>query len=100
MEKLGLIRKAVNCVCLNETTRTKYEIMAREVFKKYHALYPEDQVKPFIKSFNAIEAIYQQLNQQTKEADITSIVLRLQQIVNDSIGLSTSIVSEPEGSIC
>jgi type I restriction enzyme R subunit len=95
MEKLGLIKKAVDCVCLNETTRTKYEIMAREVFKKYLALYPEEQVKPFVKSFNAIEAIYQQLNQQTKEADITSIVLRLQQVVNDSIGLSVSTVNEP-----
>jgi type I restriction enzyme, R subunit len=95
MEKLGLIRKAVDCVCLNETTRTKYELLAREVFKKYQALYPENQVKPFTKSFNAIEAVYQQLNQQTKEADITSIVLRLQQVVNDSIGLSPSIVNEP-----
>ena len=96
MEKLGLIKKAVECVCLNETTRTKYELLAREVFKKYQALYPEDQIKPFTKSFNAIEAIYQQLNQQTKEADITSIVLRLQQVVNDSIGLSATTVNEPD----
>jgi type I restriction enzyme R subunit len=97
MEKLGLIKKAVDCVCLNETTRTKFEIMARDVFRKYQALYPEEQVKQFIKQFNAIEAIYQQLNQQTKDADITEIMLRLQSVVNDNITIHTNMVSEPEG---
>jgi type I restriction enzyme R subunit len=97
MEKLGLIKKAVDCVCLNETTRTKFEIMARDVFRKYQALYPEEQVKQFIKQFNAIEAIYQQLNQQTKDADITEIMLRLQSVVNDNITIHKNLVSEPEG---
>jgi type I restriction enzyme R subunit len=97
MEKLGLIKKAVDCVCLNETTRTKFEIMARDVFRKYQALYPEEQVKQFIKQFNAIEAIYQQLNQQTKDADITEIMLRLQSVVNDNITIQKNMVSEPDG---
>lgn len=93
MEKLGAIKRAVDCICQNETTRTKYEIMARDVFRKYHALYPEEQVKPFIKKFNAIEALYQQLNQQTKDADITEIMKRLQDIVDESI--FSGIASEP-----
>jgi type I restriction enzyme R subunit len=96
MEKLGLIKKAVDCVCLNETTRTKFEIMARDVFRKYQALYPEEQVKQFIKIFNAIEAIYQQLNQQTKDADITEILLRLQSVVNESVRIQKNATNEPE----
>lgn len=85
MQKLGQIKKAVDCICLNEATRAKYEVLARDMFRKYKALYPEEQVKHFIKRFNAIEAIYQQLNQQTKDADITEVMLELQQIVNDSV---------------
>jgi type I restriction enzyme R subunit len=96
MEKIANIKKAVDCVCLNETTRTKFEIMARDVFRKYHALYPEVQVKPFVRQFNAIEAIYQQLNQQTKSADVISIIMELQQVVNDSIVIDNTSVNEPK----
>lgn len=85
MEKIANLKKAVDCICLNETSRTKFEIMARDVFRKYHALYPEDQIKQFVRQFNAIEAIYQQLNQQTKSADVISIIKDLQNIVDDSI---------------
>ncbi len=97
MDKLRKIKEAADCVCLNETTRTKFEVMAREVFKKYHALYPEEQVKPFIRQFNAIEAIYNQLNQQVKEADVTSIIMQLQQVVNENISVNPDKLSEPDG---
>jgi len=97
MDKLGKIKKAADCVCLNETTRTRFEVMTREVFKKYHALYPEENVKPFIRQFNAIEAIYNQLNQQVKEADVIGIIMQLQQIVNESVSVNPNKVSEPDG---
>ena len=97
MEKIANLKKAVDCICLNETTRTKFEIMAREVFRKYHALFPEEQVRPFLRQFNAIEAIYQQLNQQTKSADVISIIMDLQAIVNQSILIDTKSVNDPEG---
>lgn len=94
MEKISFIKKAVDCVCLNESTRTKYEVMAREVFRKYMALYPQDVIKPFIKPFNAIEAIYQQLNQQTKEADVIDIIKRLQQVVDDNVVIKENVVND------
>ena len=97
MEKIANLKKAVDCVCLNETSRTKFEIMARDVFRKYKALYPEEEVKQFIRQFNAIEAIYQQLNQQTKSADVISIIMDLQAIVNESILIDTKSVNDPEG---
>ena len=96
MEKIGYIKKAVDCVCLNESTRTKYEVLAREVFRKYMALYPQDLIKPYIKSFNAIEAIYQQLNQQTKDADVIEIIKRLQQVVNDNVVLKENTTTDPK----
>ncbi len=94
MEKLAKINEATEKVTLNETTRTKFEIMARDVFRKYKALYPEDEIKPFIKQFNAIEAIYDQLNQKVKTADITEIMMQLQEVVDKSIFIKE--VAEPE----
>jgi type I restriction enzyme, R subunit len=85
MEKLSIIRVAMNAICQNEKTRASFEFMARDVFRKYKALFPEEQVKPYLKAHNAIEAIYEQLNQRVKSADITSIILRLQQEVDVSL---------------
>ena len=85
MEKLGKIKKAIDCISLNEKTRVRFELFAREVFRKYKALFPDDLAKPFTKDFNAIEAIYGQLNQQTKDADVSSIILKLQQAVDKMV---------------
>ena len=96
MEKLAKISEATDKIRLNETTRTKFEIMARDVFRKYKALYPEDEIKPFIKPFNAIEAIYDALNQKVKTADITEIMLQLQEVVNESVFINEVKEAQPE----
>jgi type I restriction enzyme, R subunit len=70
--------------------------MARDVFRKYKSLYPEEQVKPFIRQFNAIEAVYQQLNQQSKEADVITIIMNLQQLVDESITVEPLIANESD----
>ena len=97
MEKIGKLKEAADCVCLNETTRTSFEIMARNVFRKYKALYPEEQIKPYIKDFNAIEAIYNLLNQNVKTADVTEIMMELQSIVSDSVLIKENEVADKEG---
>lgn len=97
MEKIWKLKLAADCVCLNETTRTSFEIMARNVFRKYKALYPEEQIKPYIKEYNAIEAIYSLLNQNVKSADVTEIMMELQSIVSDSVIIKEGTVEEKEG---
>jgi type I restriction enzyme R subunit len=94
IEKLSKIDEVTEIVTLNESTRAKFEIMARDVFRKYKALYPEDEIKPFIKQFNAIEAIYGALNQKVNTADITAIMMQLQAVVNDSVTVTERKVSE------
>ena len=97
MEKIGKLKEAADCVCLNETTRTSFEIMARNVFRKYKALYPEEQIKPHIKDFNAIEAIYNLLNQNVKTADVTEIMMELQSLVSDSVVVKENEVADKDG---
>lgn len=96
MQKLARIKDAVDAVCLNESTRTRYEIMAREVFRKFKALYPEEQARPFVRRFNAIEAIYDQLNQNVKTADITQVMLQLQHAVDESIQVERQDEFDPD----
>lgn len=94
MERIGKLKEAADCVCLNETTRTTFEIMSRNVFRKYKALFPEEQVKPYTKDYNAIEAIYNLLNQNVKSADVTEIIMELQSVVSESVVVKENEVSE------
>ena len=96
MARLSALGKAANAVCLNETTRTQFEVAARDVFRKYKALYPEDVVKPFVSEFNAIEAIYNQLNQKVKSADISAVMRKLQQEVSMSVSTRANTVSDDD----
>ena len=96
MAKISKLKEAADCICLNETTRTTFEIMARNVFRKYKALYPEEQIKPYIRDFNAIEAIYNLLNQKVKTADVTDIIKELQSLVSESIIIEEENALEKE----
>lgn len=85
MGKIAAVKNGSNAVCRNEESRAKFEIAARNVFRKYKALFPEKQAKKFTKSYNAIDAIYNELNQKVKSADISEIIMQLQKVVNNSI---------------
>ena len=88
LERLKLIQDAINAVCLNETSRAKFEVNALNVVNKFKALYPEKEVKEFTKQYNAISAIYSGLNQEIKKADITELMKKLQDLVGESIQIN------------
>jgi type I restriction enzyme R subunit len=94
MEKIGKLREAADCVSLNETTLTTFEIMARNVFRKYKSLYPEKEAIPHQKKYNAIDAIYNLLNQKVKSADVTEIMMQLQTLVSDSVVVKDNMMSD------
>ncbi|VAX11849.1 hypothetical protein MNBD_GAMMA26-2575 [hydrothermal vent metagenome] len=71
------------------------ELAARDVFRKYKALYPDEVAKLYTPEFNAIEAVDDQLNQKTKTADISEVMRRLQQEV--SMSVSTRINDVRDG---
>jgi len=96
MGKLAKLKQAGNAVCLNQTSRTQFEVAARVVFRKYKALYPEPQVRPYTREHDAIEAIYRQLNQKTRSADISEVMRRLQQEVDMSVSLVGDQVREQD----
>ena len=93
---MSQLQQAANAICLNETTRTQYEVAARNVFRKYKAIYPEPEIKPFLQEIHAIEAIYDLLNQKTTSADISDVIRRLQQEVSMSISTKENEVRETD----
>ena len=96
MEKIARLKDAENAVCLNEESRNAFEIMARNVFRKYKALYPEKEAKKHTKKHNAIEGIYNLLNQKVKSADVTEIIMQLQSIVSESVTLRDQVNEDGE----
>lgn len=99
MKRLAAVARGADAVRRNETTRTTFETMARNLFRKYKALYPEPQAKKHTRRFEAIEAIYKNLNQQVRSADVSSIIAELQVLVSDSVSVITDELSEPEVAI-
>ncbi|ART81724.1 deoxyribonuclease HsdR [Oceanisphaera profunda] len=96
MARLTALSNAANAVSLNQTTRTQFEVAARDVFRKYKALFPEEVVKQYMSAFSAIEAIYKSLNQKTLSADISAVMRKLQQEVSMSVSTLTSEVHETD----
>jgi type I restriction enzyme R subunit len=90
LHRLANLAQAVNAVCLNEKSRYAFEAAANNVFRKYNALYPEEEIKPYTDEYNAIEAIYKKLNQKTVSADISSAIKKLQQEVDKAITVDDS----------
>lgn len=95
MGKIAAVNNGANAVCRTDETRAKFEIAARNVFRKYKALFPEKQAKKFTKQYNAIDAIYNKLNQKIKSADVTEIISKLQSVVNNSIVID-NVVADPK----
>lgn len=93
MGKIAAINNGINAICRNEETKAKFEISARNVFRKYKALFPEKQAKQFVREYNAIDALYSKLNAKVKSADVTEVIMRLQSVVNESVSIDA--VSEP-----
>lgn len=92
--RLAQLKEATNAVCLNEKTRAQFEVAARNVFRKYKALYPDPLAKPSTPANNAIEAVYGQLNQKIKAADISDVMRRLQDEVSMSVRTRADGVAE------
>lgn len=90
-EKLALLDResegsAVNAICRTDETRARFEVLAREVFKKKKALVSEPEMtKPYRRKANAIDAIYKRLQENKETADISSVMMALRGIVSDSV---------------
>lgn len=93
---------AVNAVCKTDETRARFEVLAREVFKKRQALSGEPQrIKPRRPQADGIEAIYKKLQKNKQAADISVVMRALHGIVDGAIDHAgpTRIPGTPSGKV-
>lgn len=92
IHKTGFERNAAIIACKeaanqNDETRKRFEIMCREVFKKFKACINVQGVNTCRADRDAINIVYKSLQQDRERADITDIMRELQKHVDEAIGL-------------
>jgi type I restriction enzyme R subunit len=92
LHKLAAMEKAVNAVYTNDETKRKFQILAREVFKKYKALQPDKVLNQYAPRKNAIDVIYSAIEDNVESADVADIMKKIQAVVDESI---ENMVAEP-----
>lgn len=93
LHKLAAMEKAVNAVYTNDETKRKFQVLAREVFKKYKALQPDRVLNQYASRKNAIDVIYTAIEDNIESADVSEIMCKIQEVVDESI---ENMVSDPE----
>lgn len=92
LHKLAAMEKAVNAVYTNDETKRKFQVLAREVFKKYKALQPDKVLNQYAPGKNAIDVIYSAIEDNVESADVAEIMKKIQAVVDESI---ENMVAEP-----
>ncbi len=89
------IIQAKEAINEDDQTRKQYEVMAREVFIKFKACI---NIRPGINDYrldrDAINIIYKSLQNDRERADISSIMMELHRLVDDSVEVTFSEVGE------
>ncbi|MBK7303909.1 MAG: type I restriction endonuclease subunit R [Saprospiraceae bacterium] len=85
LHKLAAMEKAVNAVYTNDETKRKFQVLAREVFKKYKALQPHKVLNQYAPRKNAIDVVYTAIEDNIESADVADIMRKIQNVVDESI---------------
>jgi type I restriction enzyme R subunit len=73
-----------------DETRKRFEIICREVFKKFKACITIKEVNNYRAARDAINIIYKSLQDDIKKADISDIIRELHAVIEESIEPNTS----------
>lgn len=99
LHKLAAMEKGVNAVYTNDETKRKFQVLAREAFKKYKALQPDKILNQYASRKNAIDVIYAAIEDNIESADVADIMRKIQSVVDASIENKAAEPNENEGRI-
>jgi len=89
-EKLSLLKKAANAMCETAEIRKSYCTFASTLLKLWKYLDREDITPEMKQQKDAIEAIYKELQQKRKHADITDLSVAINEIVNEYLEVDSN----------
>ncbi len=92
IEKSGFERNAAivaakEVINENDNTRKRFEIMAREVFRKFKACLNVPGIYDHRGAYDAINIVYKSLQEDREHADISQIITELHDVVGKSIAI-------------
>ncbi len=102
IQKTGFERNASIVACkevanANDETRKRFEVMCREVFKKFKACINVQGVNAHRADRDAINIVYKSLQQDREQADITDIIRQLHRVVDEAIETQPDLVGKESG---
>jgi type I restriction enzyme R subunit len=92
-ERNGAIVACKEAANENDETRKRFEVMCREVFKKFKACINVDGINAHRSDRDAINIVYKSLQQDRDQADITDIIRQLHMVVDEAIELRPGLPS-------
>jgi type I restriction enzyme, R subunit len=87
-ERNKAIMDAKEAVNENDETRKRFEIMCREVFKKFKACLNIKAVNDYRHARDAINIIYKNLQADVEKADISDIIRELHKIIDKAVEIT------------
>ena len=93
-ERNAAILAAKEAANENDETRKRFEVMCREVFKKFKACINVKGVNAHRAEYDAINVVYKALEQDREKADITDIIRQLHRVVDEAIEVQADRVAE------
>ncbi len=85
------IMEAKEVVNHNDETRKRFEIICREVFKKFKACLRIKEINRHRHAYDAINIIYKSLQKDVEKADISDIMRELHTLIEESIQPANAI---------
>lgn len=95
-EKNSAITECKEVINENDRTRKQFEVMAREVFKKFKACLTVEGVHDYRKDRDAINVIYKSLQRDVEKADISEIIRELHKVIDEAIETDGKEVREKD----
>ena len=92
-EAISAAKEAAN---ENNETRKRFEIICREVFRKFKACLNMPEVNNFKKDHDALSIVYKCLQDDREKADISDIIRQLHQVVDESIDTQGSDIEDDQ----
>ena len=101
IRKTGFERNAAIVACKeaandNDEARKRFEVMCREVFKKFKACINVQGVNGHRPDRDAINIVYKSLQQDREQADISDIIRKLHQVVDMAIETTPGRMAEDQ----
>jgi type I restriction enzyme R subunit len=93
-ERNAAILAAKEAANENDESRKRFEVMCREVFKKFKSCLNVKDVNSHRGEYEAVSIVYQSLQQDREKADTTDIIRQLHSIVDKAIEVQPNRIAE------